>query len=586
VMVQRRLVGLAREAPGPLLVTLFLALGAAACSIGQGLTTGLAVREVMDGGGVADLRPHVGAFVAFVLGRAGFLWLRDMAAHRAAGIIKARLRHRLYDKLLDLGPGWTLLQRSGSIQATVVDGVEALQAYLGFYLPQAAVAAVVPLTLGGFLVALDPVLGLMVLACTAMVPLSRPLWNRLLGDRGKKHWDAYEALAARMLDALQGITTLKLNNAGERRGDEIAEESAALYRATVANLRASLGVYTVTATVFGVGTALAAAVGGLRFTGGSIGAGELLLVLFLAAVCFQPLTELQNYWHEGFYGMAAASGIFAILDAEPIVRDPARPVVPPHLDRAQPVELRGVSFTYPGAERPALDGVDLSIPAGKTLAVVGRSGAGKSTVVNLLTRAFDPDTGRGPGADQGAVLIGGTDLRDLTLEDARQLTAVVSQDVYLFCASVRANLLLARPEATQDELDAAARSAGALDFITALPDGWDTVVGERGARLSGGERQRLAIARALLKDAPVLILDEATSNVDGANEAAIQAALDRLTAGRTVLVIAHRLSTVARADQVLVLEDGQVREVGRGDELLTSATGRYAELVAAQRSAT
>jgi ATP-binding cassette subfamily C protein CydD len=417
---------------------------------------------------------------------------------------------------------------------------------------------------------------MMVLACTAVVPLSRPLWSRLLGERGRKHWDAYEALAARMLDAFQGITTLKMLNASRRRGDQLREDSATLYRATVSNLAASLGVYTVTATVFGVGTAMAAAVGGLRFAGGSIEVGELLLVLFLANECFRPLTELQNYWHEGFYGMAASSGIFALLDAEPAIRDPERPAPAPQSGVAQPVELRGVTFRYPTGERPALAGVDLHIPAGETLAVVGRSGSGKTTVVNLLLRYFDPD--------RGAVRIGGTDLRDLRVADARRLTAVVSQDVYLFCASVRANLLLAKPDASQAELEQAAAAAGAARFIAGLPEGWDTVVGERGASLSGGERQRLAIARALLKDAPVLILDEATSSVDGANEAAIQAALDRLTVGRTVLVIAHRLSTVASADRVLVLDEGRVAETGRGDRLL-AAGGHYAELAAAQRSA-
>jgi ATP-binding cassette, subfamily C, bacterial CydD len=575
-MVQRRLVGLVRIAPGRVALTFAFALSAAACSIGQGLATGLMVRRVLEGAAVGDLGAYALAIGLLVAGRAALLWARDVTAHWAAATIKARLRHQLYDRLLELGPGYTLTQRTGAVQATVVDGVEALQAYVGFYLPQAAVAMVAPLTLGGFLVALDPVVGLIVLACTAIVPLSRPLWSRLLGERGKKHWDAYEHLAARMLDALQGITTLKMLGAGRRRGDQLQEDSAELYRATVANLRASLGVYTVTATVFGVGTAMAAAVGGLRFAGGSIGMGELLLVLFLANECFRPLTELQNYWHEGFYGMAASGGIFALLDAEPAVRDPEHPAAVPDLEEAQSVELRELTFRYPTGDRPALDGVDVHVPAGKTLAVVGRSGAGKSTIVHLLLRAFDPDA--------GSVAIGGVDLRDLRIDDTRRLTAVVSQDVYLFCASVRDNLLVARPDATDEELWAAARAAGADSFVAALPDGWDTIVGERGARLSGGERQRLAIARALLKDAPVLILDEATSSVDGANEAAIQAAIDRLTVGRTVVVIAHRLSTVAAADQVVVLDEGRVVEAGPGRELL-AAGGAYAELTAAQVSA-
>ncbi|MFT3854512.1 MAG: ABC transporter ATP-binding protein [Ilumatobacteraceae bacterium] len=574
MMVQRRLAGFVRVAPGRVLATFAAGLAASACGIGQGLMTGLVVRDVLAGRPVSELTGRLVLIGVLVAARSVLVWLRDVAAHWSAAKVKAHLRHALYQQLLRLGPGYAATRGTGKVQATVVDGVEALQAYVGFYLPQVAISIVSPLALAGYLVALDPVVGAIVLAACALVPIAKPFWTKLLGRTGQRHWDAYEHLAARMLDALQGISTLKLLNASGRRGRQLQEDSAALYRATIANLRSSLGIYVVTATVFGIGTAMAAAVGALRFAGGELTAGELLLVLFLAAECFRPLVELQNYWHEGFYGMAAAGGIFDLLDAEPLVREPAQAVAAPTGTIA--VELDEVTFTYPGSDRAALVALTATFQAGTTTAIVGRSGAGKSTVVSLLLRLFDPDA--------GVVRAGGIDLRDLTIADARALTSVVSQDIYLFHGTVRDNLLAARPTATAAELAHAARVAGADELIAGLPLGWETPVGERGASLSGGERQRLAIARAVLRDAPVLVLDEATSSVDGEHEARIQSALAELGAGRTVIVIAHRLSTIAAADHVLVLEGGRLVEEGSGPQLL-GRDGHYAQLVAAQRSA-
>jgi ABC-type multidrug transport system fused ATPase/permease subunit len=243
---------------------------------------------------------------------------------------------------------------------------------------------------------------------------------------------------------------------------------------------------------------------------------------------------------------------------------------------ASALGFEDVTFRYrPGAPL-ALDGVTFEVSPGETLAIVGASGAGKTTIASLLLRFFDPQTGR--------VSIGATDLRELEPEDVRRRVALVPQDTFLFHATVRDNLLLAAPGADEETVSRAARSANAEAFIRALPQGFDTIVGERGLRLSGGERQRIAIARALLKDAPILVLDEATSNVDVAAEAEIQASLERLRRGRTTLVIAHRLSTVRDADRILVIDGGRIVEEGTHDQLLGRG-GRYARLVDAQRSA-
>jgi ABC-type multidrug transport system fused ATPase/permease subunit len=322
------------------------------------------------------------------------------------------------------------------------------------------------------------------------------------------------------------------------------------------------------------GAAVALTVGILRAVEGHIGVGGLLIIFLLGNEIFRPVRELGRLYHQGLNGVSAAQGIFALLADRPEVVEPAHSLAPD--PKSLTIRFEGVTFGYDGGQRPALRAFDLEVTAGETVALVGSSGAGKTTVLNLLLRSFDPQHGR--------LVIGGVDARHMPLAQLRSLFALVSQETYLFHATVAENLRLARPDADQAALEAAARAAHAHDFIMGLPAGYDTVVGERGLRLSGGERQRLAIARALLKDAPILLLDEPTSSVDAENEELIQEAIRRLAQGRTTIVVAHRLSTVADADRIVVLEDGRVVESGRHAELLV-AGGPYARLIAAQQNA-
>jgi ATP-binding cassette subfamily B protein len=604
MLISRRLVALVWSAPWHVAAVVAAGLGAVAASVALGLLVARVVGAVLAGAAPESQLGAVAAIAGVIALRFALLALRDLTAAWAGGVLRRRLRTRLYARLLELGPGHLVGGSQARVQSALVDGVEALQAYLGLYVPQAVVAVLGPAAIVAVIATRDVVVGAIVGIAVVAIPVTRPLWYRALGRRGRAHWDAYAELAGRFVEAIQGMGTLKAVGASRRFGRDLENRSALLYRTTMRQMAISLGHSSVVGFAMTAGTALAVGVGAWRLSAGQMTPADLLIVLFLTAEAFRPLNELQDFWHEGFLGLSAAGSIFALLDAEPGLdvegsrrpgpsdaaasASPGQPVpadaagtagaaatpgaAPPTMGAT--VTLEGVWFGYPGAPEPALRDVSLRVGAGERVAIVGRTGAGKSTIGALLQRAFDPDRGR--------VSIGGTDLTQLSPEDARALVAVVAQDPYLFTGTVADNLRLADPDASMRRLHAAARAAALHDRIVALPDGYDSAIGERGLTLSGGERQRLAIARALLTDAPVLLLDEATSAVDADNETAIAEAIERAAGGRTIVTIAHRLSTIAAADRVAVIDRGCVVADGPMAELIAD-DGLLARLVDAER---
>jgi ABC-type multidrug transport system fused ATPase/permease subunit len=309
-------------------------------------------------------------------------------------------------------------------------------------------------------------------------------------------------------------------------------------------------------------------------TDGDLARTALPLATLLAAASFQPIVTIVTVAKELHQTIGAARRFFAVEDEPVPVRDGAG-TLPPRLGRVG-VTFDNVTFAYARTERSALHEVSFEVPAGKTVAVVGRSGAGKTTAAHLLLRFWDPQAGQ--------IRVQSEDVRQLKLDDLRGLIALVAQDTYLFNTTLRDNIRLGRPEATDDEVLEAARAANVDEFAQALPEGYDTPVGERGLQLSGGQRQRVSIARALLKNAPILVLDEATSHLDAVSEAEVRQALDRLSRGRTTLVIAHRLSTIREADTIIVLDEGRVVECGTHAELV-ALDGLYSHLIASQLGA-
>lgn len=585
----RRLLVLVPQARYGVAAVALLLLAVTGTYVAQGVLVARAIGAVLerDGGGLAGVVAPLAGVAVLQLARAVLLAWRDALALPVSGRVKEALREQLTTRLLQLGPGWAQRHRTGSVQSTLADGLETLDPLVGRFMPQVVATVVGAAAVSALLVTLDAVVGLIVVACVLVVAAAPWLSDRYLRPRTMGWWHGYKRLHAEHVDALQGMATLKVFNAAGRRGAALQKLAEAFARDSIRMMAVAVAYVGVVGLVVAVGTGLVLGIGAVRMAGGGLATAELLTILILARECFRPLTDLQNAYHGSYAAVATAPGIWELLDAPPETPERSHPRPAPGGARPPGIRFDDVTFSYRGPDGPpALDGFTLDVRPGERVALVGRSGAGKTTVVSLLLRWYDPQHGRilltGVGSDGDHRDV---DVRDLRLPDLRAQIALVSQDTYLFHGTIRHNLALARPDATGAELEAAARAARAHEFITAFPQGYDTVVGERGLKLSGGERQRIAIARALLADRPILVLDEATSSVDAANEAGIQQALDALAAGRTTLVIAHRLSTVRNADRVVVLEGGRTVEAGAPAELL-GRDGAYARMLAVQTGAT
>ena len=515
--------------------------------------------------------PLVG-MAGLILARSGLQYLQEVISHHTASVVKVALRERLYNHCLALGPGYFDQSRTGDVLMSLAEGVERLEAFFGRYLPQMIVAALAPIFIFVFMALIDFRTGLVFLAFALLTLVLPNLFHRWTRNSSMARRDAYGALGADFLDAVQGLPTLKAFGQSRARGVLLADRARTLFRTTMGVLAANSATSALTILGISAGAAVALAWGAVRVSNGELELRSLLIVLMLGVEIFRPLRELTQLYHDGMIAMSSAEGIFDIMDAQVEVADAAETGV--QLELSPEITFEGVDYAYSGGRRPALHDLSFTLNAGETLGLVGPSGAGKSTVVWSMLRFFDPQKGR--------ILLGGTDIREIPLKQLREQMAVVTQDTYLFHGTVAENLRFGGPGATQEQLEAAASAANAHEFIRHLPQGYDTIVGERAVRLSGGQKQRIAIARALLKDAPILVLDEALSSVDAENEALIQEALDHLMEGRTTLIIAHRLSSVVKADRIIVLEEGRLVESGNHGELV-AAGGVYAELMAQQQ---
>ncbi len=570
--LDRRLWEFTRGVRPRIAVAVAVGLGQVAVGIARLALLGWVLARVFAGARLHELVLPVALTAAAVLVRAALEYTRTTYAHRTAALVQVRLRAELYDHVVALGPAHFAGARTGDVLLSMVEGVQQLEVYFGQYLPQLAVAALTPVLIFAFVAFLDLPVALVLLAAALFTLVAPSLWHKRDRTASRARQSAYGDFASDFLDSIQGLGTLKAFGQSGARLTLLEARGWALFRSTMWVLAQSVMTRGITDAGIAIGAAAALGLGAWRVSTGDMSLAVLLVILMLGVEVFRPLRELRILLHQGMLGQSAAQGIFAVLDTSPAVRDDAprrasaAPLVPT-------VAFDDVTFAYPGSRGAAHDGLTFTVGVGERVGIVGPSGSGKSTIARLILRLHDPQ--------RGQVFVGGRDVRAIPLDELRRAIAVVSQDTYLFHGTVEDNLKMGKPDATAAELQAAARAANAHEFIARLPEGYRTVVGERGVRLSGGQRQRIAIARALLRDAPILVLDEALSSVDAESEAVIQEALDRLMQGRTTLIFAHRLSSVIGADRILVLDAGRVAESGRHAELMARG-GVYHRLMAPQ----
>ncbi|MFI1533871.1 thiol reductant ABC exporter subunit CydD [Streptomyces anandii] len=530
-------------------VFLIAVVGLGALGAGLVVAQAMLIAEVVVGAfqhhlTVAELRTPLLLLVAVALGRALVSWLTELAAHRAGAAVKSELRGRLLDRAAALGPGWLSGQRTGSLVALATRGVDALDDYFSRYLPQLGLAVVVPAAVLARIVTEDWVSAAILVGTLPLIPVFMMLIGWATQSRMDRQWRLLSRLSGHFLDVVAGLPTLKVFGRAKAQAESIRRITAEYRRATMRTLRIAFLSSFALELLATLSVALVAVTIGMRLVNGDMDLYIGLVILVLAPEAYLPLRQVGAQYHAAAEGLAAAEDIFAVLET-PLPQTGSK-AVPARAALA----FEGVSVRYPGRSTDAVTDVSLTVRPGETVALVGPSGAGKSTLLNVLL-GFVPLTG-------GRVRIGGVDLTEADPGQWRSHVAWVPQRPHLYAGTIAENVRLARPDADAAAVRRALKDAGALEFVDALPDGLDTVLGEDGGGLSAGQRQRLALARAFLADRPVLLLDEPTAALDGATEAEVVEAVRRLAVGRTVLLVVHRPALLGVADRVVRLEGGEL----------------------------
>ena len=564
------------------------AAGSIAFSVGLGLCSGLLLivqagflariihGVAMKGLGRDALWPFFPALAGIVLARSILSWGREASGFRASATIREQVRTALMAHITRLGPAYMAGQKTGALSSAVMEQVEGLHGFFAHYLPQLALAVMIPGAILTFVFPVSWAAGGLLLITAPLIPLFMVLVGMGAENISQRHFKALSRMSAHFLDVLQGMPTLKLFDRTLGEEKRVAEISGGYRKRTMSVLRIAFLSSAVLEFFSSIAIALVAVYLGMSYLGyyhfGAWGKPLTLaggfFILLLAPEFYLPLRELGTHYHARAEAVGAAEEILKILSV-PAPPEPETPVV----FRADPTVhllFRNVHLAYEGGRRPALSGISFELNAGEKLTIVGESGAGKTTVLNLPLGFLRPD--------RGQILVNEIPLDRLEMESWRRHLAWIGQDPVLFYGTIRDNIRMGRPGATDTEIRRAARFARVLEFSETLPEGLDTRVGERGYGLSKGQAQRIALARAFLKNAPVLLLDEPTANLDTENEHLVMSALAELSRGRAVLTLTHRLANIEASDRILVMSRGEIVEQGTFSEL-AAAGGAFHRLM-------
>jgi thiol reductant ABC exporter CydD subunit len=500
------------------------------------------VARAFSGSGLLQLRVPLAALLVVVVARAAAAWSAELAASRSSTLAKSQLRSALLQRVAALGPGRVGDERTGAVATLATRGIDALDDYFSLYLPQVFLAVIVPLAVLVALIASDWISAAIVAFTLPLIPLFMALVGAATRDRTAAQLRTLQRLAGHFLDVVSGLPTLKVFGAAKRQTRVIAEISDRHRVATMAALRVTFLSSLILELLSTISVALVAVAVGLRLLAGHLDLRTALFVLVLAPEAYLPLRALGANYHASAEGISAAEQVFAVLET-PLPPRGRRTDVPDPATAGLAVEE--LTVEYPGRASPALDAVSLRVAPGEIVAVTGPSGCGKSTLLSAILGFVAPTAGR--------IHIGDHDLSGLDPDAWRERLAWMPQRPHLFAGSIADNVALARPEASDAELWSALTAAALDEVVAGRPGGLHASIGERGAQLSAGERQRVALARLFLQDAPLLLLDEPTANLDGETEDQVLAAVARLVKGRTVIVVAHRPALVGLADRVIDL---------------------------------
>jgi len=497
-------------------------------------------------------------------------WLESWVAHDMAFRLLAEMRINVFRKLDQLAPAYLVRRRTGDLMGIATQDVELVEYFFAHTVAPVFVSILIPVAVVTVLTTVNFWMALALLPFLLAVCISPFLMRAKVDQLGSKAREAAGELSAHGIDTIQGLAEIVAFQQESQRANEFDSLTNRHIQIRLPFFRELTLQRTILEVLTGWGGLAVVCTGALLTTYGSFDAGLLPLLTILAMSAFLPVSEIAQIGRQLADTLGATRRVYA-LENEPVLIADGNGLNPEDLSSG--FSFRNVNFSYSGRSIPVLQNLNFDIPVGKTLALVGPSGAGKTSLAQLLMRFWDPE--------KGSILLNGIELRDFKLEDLRSRIALVAQDTYLFNNSLRENILVAKPAATELEISEAVKLSALSEVIESLPLGLDTMVGERGASLSGGQRQRVAIARAFLKDAPFLILDEATSHLDALSENTVHKALDLLKTNRTTIIIAHRLSTIRNADQIIVLNKGCMVETGSHQELLQKG-GLYRQLVSRQ----